>query len=177
MRTTVLTLVIGASLLAGCSGPAEGEPEAAPSAPVRATAAAGGACRLLDHELITRSLGLDLSVAGSAKKGKTNTCVARRTDTPLPELSLSVTPTTADVAVFKDTIPPDGASTVTELGRVAYQSVRPAASGRGPSVEIGWLAGNARLILLKVTLPAGGDSAALAPKLVDLAREIDRAGI
>ncbi|MBV1848510.1 hypothetical protein [Catellatospora tritici] len=177
MRTTVLTLAIGATLLAGCSGPAEAEPDATPSVPVRATVAAGGACRLLDHDRITRSLGLDLTVAGSAKQGKTNTCVARQADTPLPELSLSVTPTTADVAVFKDTIPPDGASTVTELGRAAYQAVRPAASGRGPYVEIGWLAGNARLMLLKVTLPKGGDSAGLAPKLVDLAREIDRAGI
>ncbi|WP_212832912.1 hypothetical protein [Catellatospora sp. TT07R-123] len=177
MRTTVLTLAIGASLLAGCSGPAGADPAPAPSVPVRATAAAGGACRLLDQARIAERLGLDLTVAGSARQGKTNTCVARQADAALPELSLSVTPTTADVAVFKDTIPPDGATAVTALGKAAFQAIRPAASGRGPYVEIGWLAGNARLMLLKVVLPAGGDSAAIAPKLVDLAREIDRAGV
>ncbi|BCJ72952.1 hypothetical protein CS0771_24960 [Catellatospora sp. IY07-71] len=178
MRTRLLALMAGGTLLAGCAGPGAAAheqpppPVTTPSPPVLS-----GACLLLDFPRIEQHLGAKLSISGAAVHQKTNTCVARPTDADLPELSISVTPSKADVAVFKDAMLPDGAKAVTGLGRVAYQQTRPAAKGRGPYVEVGWLAGNARLLVLKVTLPVGGDAGALAPEAVELAKEIDRAGV
>jgi hypothetical protein len=164
------------TLLAGCSGGGASAHEppvvVSPSPP-----AATGACLLLDFGRIEQRLHQRMTVAGAANHEKTSTCVARPTETALPELSVSVTPSKADVAVFKDAMLPDGAKSVTALGKVAYSQLKPAAKGRGPYVEIGWLAGNARLLVLKVVLPEGGDAAALLPDVVELAKDIDRAGV
>jgi hypothetical protein len=178
-------------LLAGCAedgASAQPQPSAAVTSPSAAAASAppattapptapAGACLLLDFTKVEERLGAGLEISGAATHEKTNTCVARPTEAALPELSLSVTPTKADVAVFKAAMLPDGATAVAELGRVAYQQVRPAAKGRGPYVEVGWLAGNARLLVLKVTLPVGGDGAAALPGVLALAKDIDRAGV
>ncbi len=164
------------TLLAGCSGAGASahEPPAvvSPSPP-----APTGACLLLDFPRIEQRLHVRMAVAGAANHDKTSTCVARPTEAALPELSVSVTPSKADVAVFRAAMLPDGAKAVTALGKVAYSQLKPAVKGRGPYVEIGWLAGNARLLVLKVTLPEGGDAAALLPDVVELAKDIDRAGV
>ncbi len=177
MRTRLLALMAGGTLLAGCGGPGAAAHEPPPAVTTPSPPALSGACLLLDFPRIEEHLGAVLSISGAAVHNKTNTCVARPVDAELPELSISVTPSKADVAVFKDAMLPDGAKAVTGLGRVAYQQTRPAAKGRGPYVEVGWLAGNARLLVLKVTLPVGGDAVALAPEAVELAKEIDRAGV
>ncbi|MEV4413909.1 hypothetical protein [Catellatospora sp. NPDC049609] len=177
MRTRVLALMAGCALLAGCSGAGAQAHQEPPVVSSPSPPALTGACLLLDFPRIEQHLGTGLSISGAATHQKTHTCVARSTTADLPELSLSVTPTKADVAVFREAMLPDGAKAVTGLGKVAYQQTRPAAKGRGPYVEVGWLAGNARLLLLKVTMPVGGDAAALAPEVVELAKEIDRAGI
>ncbi|MEU7821865.1 hypothetical protein [Catellatospora sp. NPDC049133] len=181
MRTTVMALMASGTLLAGCSGagasahepPAEQAPRVVSPSPPTPT----GACLLLDSARIEQRLGVRMAIAGAANHQKTNSCVARPTEAALPELSLSVSPTKADVAVFKDAMLPDGAKAVSALGKVAYSQLKPAAKGRGPYAEVGWLAGNARLLVLKVTLPEGGDAAALLPAVVELAKDIDRAGV
>lgn len=173
-----MALMAGGTLLAGCAGPGAAAHEPPPVVVTTPSPPAlSGACLLLDFPKIEEHLGAPLSISGAAIHEKTHSCVARPADADLPELSIAVTPSKADVAVFKDAMLPDGAKTVAGLGRVAYQQTRPAAKGRGPYVEIGWLAGNARLLVLKVTLPVGGDAGALAPEVVELAKEIDRAGI
>ncbi|WP_147432926.1 hypothetical protein [Catellatospora citrea] len=181
MRTTVVALMASGTLLAGCSGAGasahEPPEQASPRVVSPSPPAPTGACLLLDFPGIEQRLHVRLAVAGAANHEKTSTCVARPTEAALPELSVSVTPSKADVAVFKDKMLPAGAKAVTALGKVAYSQLKPAATGRGPYVEIGWLAGNARLLVLKVTLPEGGDAAALLPDVVELAKDIDRAGI
>lgn len=169
-------LVTTAALGSACTA-SDATPRAAVGPTDHGAAMAGGACQLLDFGRVTERLSLSFAVAGAARRDKTNTCVLRPATAALPELSLSITPTTADVAVFKDTVPPKGSSTVSGLGKVAFQTTTPAGKGRGPSVEIGWLAGNARLLLLKLTLPADGDAATATTKLVELAKEIDKAGV
>lgn len=172
-----MALMASGTLLAGCSGAGASAHEEPPVAASPSPAALTGACLLLDFPRIEQRLGASLAVSGAANHEKTSTCVARPTAAELPELSISVTPSKADVAVFKAAMQPDGAKAVAGLGRIAFQQTRPAAKGRGPYVEVGWLAGNARLLVLKVTLPVGGDAAVLTPEVVELAKEIDRAGV
>lgn len=152
-------------------------PQPAPVSQVRPASLAGGACLLIEFETVSEALGDRYSVAASAKKDKTNTCVVRTEQAAVPEVALSVTPTKADVAVFKDIVKPKGSTEVAGLGRRGYQLVSPAKAGAGPVVEVGWLTGDARLLFLRLTLPAGGDAAAAAPKLVELAKEIDKSSL
>ncbi|WP_166389034.1 hypothetical protein [Catellatospora methionotrophica] len=180
MRTTVMALMASGTLLAGCSGAgasAHEPPAAAPRVVSPSPPAPTGACLLLDAARIEQRLHVRLAIASPAIHDKTSTCVARPTDAALPELSVSVTPTKADAAVFKAAMQPTGAKAVSALGKVAYSQVKPAVASRGPYAEVGWLAGNARLLILKVTVPEGGDAAALLPDVIALARDIDRAGV
>jgi hypothetical protein len=150
---------------------------ATPVAKAPPAALAGGACQLIEFEMLEKVLGDHYTVAASAKKDKTNTCVVRTEPAVVPEVALSVTPTKADVAVFKDVVKPKGAKTVEGLGRIGYQVVLPPRPGAGPTLEVGWLAGDARLLFLHLTLPSGGASASAAPKLVALAKELDKSSL
>jgi len=170
--------------LAGCAGPAAGSPRAPTSAkpapsPTREPAeSAGGACLLLSFEQVDAVLGVDLGAAGASNSGDTYTCVLRKVETPLPDLSLAVSPTVADPAVFTASVAPKGSTSVPDLGKVAYSRSVPAANGAGPGAEVGWLSGNQRLMVLRYRTPPGtpaGDATALIPKLVDLAKKVDQA--
>jgi hypothetical protein len=97
-----------------------------------------------------------------------------------PELALSVTPTTADAAVFADEVVPSGGKTVKGLGKAAYRSTAAATKTSGIVVEIGWLTGDRRLAHLRYTLATEEDQAgaeALTPKLVALAKKIDTSSL
>jgi hypothetical protein len=100
--------------------------------------------------------------------------VLRAEQDKLPELSLTVSPTTADVAVFKAAVQPSGATAVAGLGKIGFQAARNADANRAASVEVGWLAGNARLLVLKLSLPTGANPTDLMSKVVELAKEVDR---
>lgn len=152
-------------------------PRPAPTPAVRPASLAGGACRLVDFEKVTAALGARYTIAASAKTDKTNTCVVRTEESPIPEVVLSVTPTKADPAVFKDVVKPKGATAVAGLGKMAYQQIVPEKGTTGPVVEVGWLTGDARLLFLRLTLPVGQDAAGAAPKLVSLAKEIDKSSL
>jgi hypothetical protein len=171
--------------LAGCAGPAAGSPRAptranpAPSPTREPAEGAGGACLLLSFEQVDTVLGVDFGAAGASSSGDTSTCVLRTVAAPLPDLSLSVSPTLADPTVFKASVTPKGAAAVPDLGKVAYSRPVPAAAGAGPGAEVGWLSGNQRLMTLRYRTPPGtpaGDATALIPKLADLARKVDQAG-
>jgi hypothetical protein len=173
------TIVAGAALLTGCGVPAAGadrSPQAQPSPTRWPAATAGGACQLLDYDRIAAVVGTTFDVAAASQTGDTFTCVLEQTRTNLPDLSLSVTSTQADAGIFKTTVVPSGAAAVAGLGKSGYSVAVPAAGGAGPGVEVGWLSGNQRLITLRLRMAAGAapaDAAALTPRLVTLAKQID----
>jgi hypothetical protein len=177
--------VAGVLALAGCAGPASGSPRPPISAkpvpsPTREPAeAAGGACLLLSFEQVDTVLGVEFGAAGANTSGGTSTCVLRKIQAPLPDLSLSVSPTLADAAVFSASVAPKGSASVPDLGKAAYSRPVPAAAGAGPGAEICWLSGNQRLMVLRYRTPPGtpaGDATALIPKLADLAKKVDQTG-
>lgn len=140
-------------------------------------AAAGGACQLLDYGIVEQTVGLSFEVAGGGQQDATYTCVLQRTGVTVPDLSLAVTPTSADPVVFRSTVAPKGAPVLTGLGKVAYQLALPPVpkTGRGPGVEIGWLSANNRILVLRCTLaPDSPAPADLAAKLVELAKKVDQ---
>lgn len=143
---------------------------------VAPAAAAGGACQLLDWDMIKASLGLTFAVAAAGQQGNTFTCVTQGPGTSLPDLMLAVTATTADASVYTSTIQPKGATAVPGVGKVAYSLLTPAAADAGPGIEVGWLAGNSRIIDLRLRLAKKAtppDVQAALPKMVDLAKKVD----
>ncbi|GIH13759.1 hypothetical protein [Rugosimonospora africana] len=137
---------------------------------------AGGACQLFDYDVIKAQLGIDFDIAASGNVDATYTCVLQQTESGVPDLSLAVTATEADNETFKKTVTPKGSASVSGLGKIAYSSSVAAGSGAGPGLEVGWLSGNQRLIVLRYRSAngtAGGDVNALLPKLVALAKQID----
>ena len=125
--------------------------------------------------MIKSSLGLTFAVAAAAQQGDTYTCVTQGRGASLPDLMLAVTATTVDASVYTSTVEPKGAAPVAGVGKVAFSLITPAAPV-GWTVEIGWLAGNSRIIDLRLRLPMSEPPAtatALLPKLVDLAKKVD----
>jgi hypothetical protein len=154
-----------ATLASGCSRSANADADRAPSP------AASPAYDVVDAELGTR-----FAIAASAVSGATFTCALRPADAGEPDLSLAVTATEADQSVFRATVVPKGATVIQDLGKVGYQTGVPAAGGAGPGIEVGWLSGNQRLMVLRYRGAAGTavpDVNALLPKLVELARKVD----
>jgi hypothetical protein len=151
---------------------------ALPAKPVSVApaAAAGGACQLLDWDMIKKSLGLTFAVAAAAQQGNTFTCVTQGHGASLPDLMLAVTPTTADASIYTSTIQPKGATAVSGVGKVAFSRITPAEADAGPGIELGWLAGNSRIIDLRLRLATKAtaqDAQATLPKMVELAKKVD----
>jgi hypothetical protein len=141
---------------------------------------AGGACQLLDYDDIQETLGDQFSIAAASQVSTTFTCVVQGRGKPLPDLTLSVTGTAADDVVFKSTVQPNGATPVPGVGKVAYQAPIAATADAGPGIDIGWLAGNARLIDLRLRLSTTAtpqDVADAGPRLIALAKRIDLSSI
>lgn len=173
-----MLLVAGLLGLAGCAGPvADGGAPPTPSPRRVPAAVAGGACRFLDYDVIEKMIGARFDVAAAGETSDSFTCVLQSLSGSLPDLSLSITQTKADPSVFKDTVVPDDADSVSDLGKVGYSAAVPAKSGAGPGVEVGWLSGDRQVVVLRYRSPKGtatDDVAKLTDKLVDLAKTIDR---
>ena len=176
----VAAALLVTALAAGCSGNANadsGGPTHPTGTPTRQPAAlSGGACQLLDYDIIEAAIGVRFAVAAAATNAATFTCVVQPGDAGLPDLSLAVTATEADMSVFRSTVIPKGATTIEDLGKIGYRAGAPASAAAGPGLEVGWLSGNQRLMVLRyrsATGTAQGDVDAMAPKLVDLAKKID----
>lgn len=170
----------GTVLLAGCGQSAAPEPVSVPSPSPRTFPAsnAGGACHLLDYATIREQLDVAFDVAAARKSGETHTCVVRATAVSLPDLVLTVTPISTSEQDFAADVVPDEADEVEGLGRSGYRVVRPANRDRGPVVEVGWLAGDGRLVTVRFTLAEGADDPeAYLDGLVALATSIDRARV
>jgi hypothetical protein len=166
-------------LMSGCASSAAGAPRTGhPAPPGRQPAEyAGGACQLMNFDLVNGALGSDFEIAGAGNVDDTYTCVLQRLNATLPDLTLAVTPTLADTSIFHDKVVPKGATVLSDLGKLGYSRSVPAAGGAGPGVEVGWLSGNQRLMVLRYRSAAGGDASALLPKLVTLAKKVDQASV
>ena len=173
----VLVALTGCGTAAANAGPASshsGSP--APTSGAEPAAGAGGACLLLDYQDIRETLGDRFSVAAASQVDTTFTCVTQATGKSLPDLTLSITSTAADETVFKATVQPKDATPVAGIGKVAYQAPIAASPTTGPGLDIGWLAGNARLIDLRLRLALNATPQEVAdagPRLVALAKRID----
>jgi hypothetical protein len=183
-------LVVTQLVLTGCgTEPGSAAPSVSASPVITATsrpkparvpaAAAGGACRLLDFAVVEQVIGVAFEVAAAGQQEATYTCVLQRVGASVPDLMLTVTPSSATVPIFRTVLTPKGAAALTGLGKVGYRARVPAVvkAGRGPGVEIGWLSGNQRILVLRVTLAAGvavPAAEALAPKLLALAKRLDQ---
>ena len=183
MRKLVSVLALVMSV-AGCTDhSASANHAAAPttSAPPPATAGdAGGACQLVDYDMIKATLGLDFGVAAAAQHDNTYTCVTQARGASFPDLVLAVTATSADETIFKSTVQPKGATAVAGLGKLGFSTTFPAAGNAGPGVEVGWLAGNGRLLDLKLRLAASATPEQVTeavPRVVALAKKIDLSSV
>jgi hypothetical protein len=155
---------------------AQGKPAATRTAAPLPAFDAGGACQLLDYGTIQQKTGLVFSVAAAAQQGDTFTCLVQPSGVNYPDLALSVTATTADEKVFQTVVMPAGSAKVDGLGKIAYTVPLPVAGEAGPGVQVGWLAANKRLMVLRLRLVATAqpeETASLGPKMVELAKTIE----
>ena len=178
LACAVLLLLAGS----GCGSSAAYAPRTGhPGTPGRQPAEyAGGACQLMNFDLVNGALGAGFDIAGAGNVDDTYTCVLQRLNAPLPDLTLAVTPTLADTSVFHDKVVPRGATVLSDLGKLGYSRSLPASGGAGPGAEVGWLSGNQRLMVLRyrsATGTAAGDANAILPKLVTLAKKVDQASV
>lgn len=176
------SIVLAAGALAGCGEDQPTKPTAIPVPPVvdLPASSAGGACQLLDYALIEETTGGVFDVAAASASNGAQSCVIRSETARHPELSLSVTKTTADAATFKEELVPAGGKTVSGLGKAAYRATLAPAKGHGAAAEIGWLTGDGRLLNLRYVLTTDEDrkaADALAGKLVTLAKRIDASSL
>lgn len=171
-------LISAGLLLSGCGGETVANlPAPSVSVTELPASAAGGLCRLLDFGVIEEITGTRFDVSAARTYKKTQTCVVQATGESRPDLSLSVTVTSADKAVFTAEMVPRGAKSVKGLGKAAYQLIVAPGKEHGAAVEIGWL-GDKQLYRLRYTLAGGQEKAVaqeLAPTLIELAKELDAA--
>ena len=177
----VLVSVLLLCTLAACTPDAGHKASPLPTPADLPAEAAGGSCQLLNFGDITNDLGLTFDIAAASQKDNTYSCVLEKEGAPLPDLTFSITLVDAlDVSTFKAKVVPKGATVITDLGRIGYSRTLPASASAGPTAEVGWLAGNGRLIILSTRLATTAtpdDATALVPKLIVLARRIDLTSI
>ncbi|WFE19435.1 hypothetical protein O7621_15900 [Solwaraspora sp. WMMD937] len=179
---------------AGCSDRAVATENPAPDDPVQASpspspvepypevprppaAESGGACRVFDFDVVEQTVGFRFEVAAANKHDKTQSCVLRPAEEPLPDLMVSISDTKASASVFADDVAPVGAKEIKDLGKAAYWiPVKPDPdTGYGAALEVNWITGDPKLISLRWTFAPGDDELSaveLAPKMVELARVV-----
>jgi hypothetical protein len=171
------TLIITALITsAGCDSDASRGPGRVSQWPA---AAAGGACQLLDYDSVAAQIGTRFDTAGAAAEDETYTCALTLAGQDYPDLTLAVTATEADEAIFTATVTPSGSTAVKGLGRVGYRIGIAASAKSGPGVEVGWLSGNGRVMIMRYTFAArtsGSQVDELTPKLIALAKHVDQIG-
>jgi hypothetical protein len=184
-RLVAAGLLIAIFGLAGCkvTSAAASAPIVTPSislapsvGPPPPAAMAGGACLLLDFDTINKDLGSSFSTAGAADKNETYTCVVLAGPGARPNLTLSITATTLTTTDFTATVVPAGTKPVAQLGKIGYlEHIKPTASA-GPAIEVGWLSGNERLIIMRYSMANGtsdADATSVEAGMTALAKTVD----
>lgn len=139
-------------------------------------ALSGGACLLLDFDVIKAKLGTEFNIAAAATTSDTYSCVVQNSAASHPDMVLSITTTDLSATEFKSDAQPSGATAVTKLGKIGYEIQDKPPAGAGPVIEVGWLSGNERLIVLRYTCAVGTSAAdvkTLTAKMVTMARTVD----
>lgn len=185
----VALIAVGAAaalVAAGCGTTPEGSAQPGASASPSATTSgapapdpgdtripvekAGGLCKLLSYRSVATTLGAHFDVAASAGGG----CALQVQGHKYPDLTLTAADTEADVEKFSDTVPPEGAQSVDDLGKAAYRAVLGPQDGSGPRAEVGWLVGK-KIYLLRYSHERGiskQQARQMSKKLVKLARQL-----
>jgi hypothetical protein len=177
----VVSLLAVLAAAAGCGNERAEARFAASSSPSRApAAAAGGACYMVEYDVVEQTVGTSFDLAASSAAGDTVTCALQTRGGSFPDVTLAVTSVKVDTAVFRSTVVPKGSTSVAGLGKAGYSVVRPAGEGAGPGVEVGWLTGDGRLLVLRYRCapeaPAA-EAAALVPKVTALAKKVDESAV
>jgi hypothetical protein len=179
----VVALAASAGCTAAAGDSASSGPSGAPSGvgasvpPPSAAALAGGACLLMNFATVRKELGTAFTVAAAADSSGSYSCVLQESSGSLPSLTLSITATDLSTADFKTNVVPSGSSPISELGKIAYRKIVPATKSTGPSIEVGWLSGNNRLIIFRYVCARDtptATSSALGTKMVSLAQIVDQ---
>ncbi len=170
--------VVALLAVSGCNEKEEAATELPPiTLAVAPAASAGGACILWDWSFIEEKIGVKFSVAASDQVDDTSTCVVQTVEGSWPDLSFSVVEQTkADAKTFLATRMPKKAVKLKGLGKAGYRLNSAAASGHGPSVEIGWLSEAEQLQTLKFTFAKGASSSAVTRMntgLLEMAKAMD----
>ncbi|ASW54150.1 hypothetical protein [Plantactinospora sp. KBS50] len=178
MRTRASLIGAGLLALAGCGNDGSAEPAAVPPPTTvnMPAASAGGACELLDFASAAKAVGVSFDVSGATEVNGTQSCVLRSQQAQAPDLTLSISKTKADVAIFKQEAVPRGGTSLSGLGRAAYRSVSAPAKGKAATAEVGWLSKDGRLVTVRYSgAPEDDQDSAeeLVPGLVELAKKID----
>lgn len=180
IRRLAPALVAAVVLLAGgCAKLGDAADPGASSSPLAfdwPAGASGAACGLLDYGVVARDLGVTFDTAGGAHVADTYSCVLTRAGHDFPNLSLTLSSTTADDLIFTISVAPSGSTAVKGLGRAAYMLQLPASSGHGPAIEYGWLSARPRLGTVRFTFQAGAtgaDLTAMTSKLLTLAKRVE----
>ena len=165
MRSRFLALAAPVVLLvpAGCTDQVATASGLPPVQVVEQPAAsAGGACILWDYAFIQKEIGVRFTVAAGDQVDDTATCVLQTENAEVPFLILSVADgVSADAGTFTAEVQPAKATKVKGLGVAGYRLVGKATTGRGPSIEVGWLSEADQLQTLKFTFAPGADPAAV----------------
>lgn len=175
MRRSIAAL--GLAVVGLFAGGCDGENDPAGARGGWPLGAAGRACQLLDYAAVEQALGTAFDTAGGATVESTYSCVLTQGEQEYPDLTLAVTPTSADEVIFVATLVPSGASDIEDLGLSAYLVHRSADDGHGPAVEVGWLSASARLVVLRYTFAEGADAEAVAEmstRIADYAQQLER---
>jgi hypothetical protein len=158
--------------LAGCSNA---------TTPNKISTDGGRACQAVELDNVAARLGVRFDTSAGANVDLTYTCVLAQLAGAYPDLTLSMSKSAANVVIFQVTAVPAGATSIKDLGRVAYQLTTPAGTDgdgtkTGPTVEIGWLSMAPQQMVLRYTFGAAAtdaDVTTLTPKLLDLAHDIE----
>ncbi len=143
----------------------------------------GRACQAVEFDAVEAVLGVRFETATAARVQESSSCVLGIAGRSFPDLTVVISPSAADVVIFRASIWPSGATTVEGLGRSAYQLTLPPVTGQdgapsGPGLRIGWLSAAPQLMMLRYTWAAEAtpdEIAALTPRIVELAMAIEQA--
>ncbi|WP_326554711.1 hypothetical protein [Micromonospora sp. NBC_01813] len=167
----------GAPATDGPASPPPSPVEPYPEVPRPPAAEAGGACEMFDFDVVEQTVGFRFEVAAASTHEKTQSCLLRPDEEPLPDLMVSISDTKASAAVFADDVAPVGAKKIDNLGKAAYWiPLKPDPdTGYGAALEVNWITADPKSLSLRWTFAPGDDELSaveLAPKMVELARVV-----
>jgi hypothetical protein len=177
VRSRLPAALVAVLAMAGCSQEPT-QPAALPPVQVvePPAASAGGACILWDYAFIEEMIGVRFTIAAGSQIDDTATCLVRTQEKDEPSLLLTVSPSSANAALFTEDVMPPKAAKLKGLGQAGYRQVTKATAKSGPAIEVTWLSEGHQLQSLKYTFAKGAQQAAvndMAAGLLGMAKVMD----